>query len=188
MLGVASGLCHGAGTARAIDLAFESHDYVRAFDLSMNAAVDEKSLLRWAHKGSAPAMWMLADYYRRQGGREQASADWTYMALLTTRMDMSVCLAIDAQRTEKDVTGRFSPVVNVARSDHKRASEAIRLALRDGQRLRNEWADPGWICREGGDGRTVNQAAFAARRGAAYMAYARASQPDVADTTRAPQR
>lgn len=111
------------------------------------AAVLER-LKPWADYGLTPAQWMYAETLLRSG-RNQESADWTYISFFNTRLDASLCNNTDALGLEKSIILSFNRTVMAARTHPETMTQAIINAIKfQKSQPRNYIArkKPEWVC------------------------------------------
>lgn len=140
----------GAGPVeeQALEALLNQGDYAQAMELVRTRdPQDTLATLRlWAQRNLAPAMWMLSDSYHRLNEPDD-SAHWVYTALLTTRMDSSLCSSVRVNEIEKNLVSAFSESVTAARRDPRVVTDSIRFAVSfQSNRVPNA-SDPGWTCR-----------------------------------------
>ncbi len=87
------------------------------------AAVLER-LKPWAEMGLTPAQWMYAETMLRSG-RNQESADWTYISFFNTRLDAALCSNVEAKGLEKAIVSSFNRTVQAARVHPEMMTQAI---------------------------------------------------------------
>jgi len=87
------------------------------------AAVLER-LKPWAEMGLTPAQWMYAEAMLRSG-RNQESADWTYISFFNTRLDAALCSNAEAKGLEKSIVASFNKTVQTARVHPEMMTQAI---------------------------------------------------------------
>lgn len=111
------------------------------------AAVLER-LKPWADSGLTPAQWMYAETLLL-AGRDQESADWTYIAFFNTRLDASLCNNNDARGLERTIVSSFNRTVQQARISPEIMTQAIINAINYQKSKNKDYISkkkPEWIC------------------------------------------
>ena len=133
--------------AGPLDIALYSRNYAKAEELAagQTSAQNLPVFRKWATAGLVPAMWMLANQLYGDGDL-QGSANWTYTAVLGSRMDASVCTNLKGTSVESLLLRHYWPVVNSARMVPLRMAHAVDFAVGFFRQNSLVTQDIPWIC------------------------------------------
>jgi hypothetical protein len=133
--------------AGPLDVALYSRNYAKAEELAatQTSAQNLPVFRKWATAGLVPAMWMLANQLYSDGDL-QGSANWTYTAVLGSRLDASICTNLKGAPVEAILLRHYWPVVNSARTVPLRMAHAVDFAVGFFRQNNLVTQDVPWIC------------------------------------------
>lgn len=140
---VAAGLSESSVLNQALAASDLDKVLALARRLPANDLVDAAELP--AQRGEVPAMWVMGQARYLQGNMADA-ANWMYMALLGTRLDLALCRDSQAQGVMGLWVDGLRDAIVASRNNVQLRSQAIRQAVVHYQQFPQD-TQPGWTCR-----------------------------------------